>query len=106
MMAGRCMYHFGSTTTRSEHLLSLCPTGYVEINGEDAERLGLAEGDSLEISSAAGSFTAPATISTRVNPGMVFVPANFQDLGVYRLFEENTTVCRVKVTPGTRATDR
>ncbi len=106
MMAGRCMYHFGSTTTRSEHLLSLCPTGYVEINGEDASRLGLAEGDPLEISSAAGSFTAPARISTRVNPGMVFVPANFQDLGVYGLFEENTTVCRVNVTPATQGTDR
>lgn len=104
MLAGRNMYHFGSTTTRSDHLLSLCSAGYVEINQEDAARLDIAEGEPLEISSAISSFVAPARISSRVSSGMVFVPTNFPNLGVYGLFEENTTVCRVKISHAGRAT--
>lgn len=97
MMAGRSMYHFGSTSTRSRHLLGLCPEGYVEVNPLDADALDIRDGERVEVNSRIGSFTAPAKRSTRVSQGMVFVPANFPDLGVYRLFEENTTVCRVKL---------
>lgn len=99
MMAGRSMFHFGSTSTRSKNLLTLCPQGYVEINPQDAEELDVVEGLIVEVSSPAGSLKAPARISDRVSRGMVYVPSNFPDLGVYRLFQENTTVCRVKLTP-------
>jgi predicted molibdopterin-dependent oxidoreductase YjgC len=97
MMAGRSMYHFGSTSTRSRNLLGLCPEGYVEINPLDADNLEIQDGERVEVSSPIGSFVAPVKRSTKVAQGMVFVPANFPDLGVYRLFEENTTVCRVKL---------
>jgi len=98
MMAGRSMYHFGSTSTRSRNLLGLCPEGYVEVNPRDADALEIQDGERVEVSSRIGSFVAPVKRSTRVAQGMVFVPANFPNLGVYRLFEENTTVCRVKLT--------
>jgi predicted molibdopterin-dependent oxidoreductase YjgC len=97
LMAGRSMYHFGSTTTRSRNVMNLCPAGYVEINPEDAAKLAIAEGDSLEVSSRVGSVTAPAKVSSKVPKGIVLAPVNFPDLGIYRLFEENTTVCRVKL---------
>jgi formate dehydrogenase (NADP+) alpha subunit len=99
MMADRCMFHFGSMSTRSERLLSLCPTGYVKMNAVDAERLGIRDGEPVEVASPTGSFVAPAEISREVGEGMVVVPVNFPELGVYRLFQENTTVCRVKLTP-------
>ncbi len=98
MMAGRSMYHFGSTSTRSMNLLGLSPGGYVELNPIDADSLKIQEGEPVKVSSPIGSFVAPAKLSTRVAEGMVYAPANFPDLGVYRLFEENTTVCRVKLT--------
>ncbi len=97
MMADRCMYHFGSTSTRSEHLLELCPTGYVKMTAEDAADLGIRDGEPVEVASPGGSFVAPAKISQEVARGMVFVPVNFPGLGVYRLFQENTTVCRVRL---------
>ena len=99
MMADRCMYHFGSTSTRSEHLLELCPAGYVKMNARDADDLGISEGDAVEVASPAGSFVAPAKISWEVRKGMIFVPVNFPDLAVYRLFQENTTTCMVKLSP-------
>ncbi len=103
MIAGRCRYHFGTVSTRSGNLLQLCPEGYVEINSEDAARLGLREGDQVKVSSSVDSFSATARPSDNVAPGMVFVPTNFPDLGVYRLFQENTTICRVKLTGAGRS---
>ena len=103
MLAGRSMYHFGSVTTSSKNLLDLCPGGYVEISRQDAEQLRLADGDHLEVHSPNASFTAPVRLSDKISPGMVFVPSNFPDMAVYRLFEENTTVCRVKLTRSPRS---
>lgn len=98
MMVGRSMYHFGSTSTRSENLLSLCPGGYVEINPDDASELDLKKGDLVEVASPQSAFVAPVKLSAEMNRGLVFVPVNFPGLGVYRLFDENTNVCRVRLT--------
>jgi anaerobic selenocysteine-containing dehydrogenase len=53
----------------------------------------------IEVTSPRGSFVAPVKVSDKIQRGFVFVPTNFPDLGVYRLFEENTTICRVKLKP-------
>ncbi len=97
MMAGRTMFHFGSVTTHSKNLLDLCPQGYVEINREDANQLGLKDGEPVEVRSPNGLFIGPAKISEKISSGMIFVPSNFPHMAVYQLFEENTTVCRVKL---------
>jgi predicted molibdopterin-dependent oxidoreductase YjgC len=99
LIAGRSMYHFGSMTTRSKNLLSLCPQGRLEINELDAKQLNLEDGQSVQVNSPNGSFVAPVKLSDKVRRGMVSIPANFPDLGVYRLFQENTTMCRVQLTP-------
>ncbi|MFH0822142.1 MAG: molybdopterin-dependent oxidoreductase [Pseudomonadota bacterium] len=98
LVVGRSMYHFGSTTTRSENLRRLCPEGFVEIHPEDAERLGVVDGDAVEVTSESGVIRAPVKISLNVSKGMVAAPNNFPDAGVYGLFTENTTMCRVKLT--------
>ncbi|MEW6532558.1 MAG: molybdopterin-dependent oxidoreductase [Thermodesulfobacteriota bacterium] len=103
MMVGRSMYQFGATSTRSKHLRELCPEGYVEINLEDARQLHVTEGDRVEVSSPGGSFVAPVRISDAVQRGMVFAISNFPGLGVYNLYQENTTVCRVKLSPAARS---
>ena len=97
LIAGRSMFHFGSFSTRSRNLLQLCPEGYLQINAADAEALGIKEGDQVEVDSQSASFVAPTKLSDKVDKGMVFVPTNFPGQSVYRLFEENTTVCRVKL---------
>ena len=98
LMAGRSMYHFGSTTTRSRNLLGLAPQAFVEVNPIDAMGLGIGDGDPIEVTSPAGSVVAPARLSSEVEVGRVVAPVNFPEVGVYKLFRENTTVCRVKLT--------
>lgn len=98
MMVGRSMYHFGSMSTRSKNLLGLNRGPYVEINQDDALELGITEGESVEVASSQGYFQAPALISSKVSRGMILVPVNFPGLGVYKLFDENTNMCRVRLT--------
>ena len=51
----------------------------LDISGEDARRLGLAEGDAVRVSSRRGSVVAPVHIDAAVRPGLVFMTPHFQD---------------------------
>lgn len=97
MIVGRDMFHFGSTSTRSANLKLLTPQGELEVNEEDAVALGLADGDLVTVTSSAGSFVAPVKKSSNLPRKIVFAPTNFPDMGAYRLLQENTTVCNVKL---------
>lgn len=97
LMVTSSMYHFGSVTTRSANLLKLCPYGYAELNKEDALAHGLSEKDVVKIESSNGTIEAPIIVSDRFPRGLIFVPLHFPKLGVYRLFDENTNVCKVNI---------
>ena len=97
MIAGRAMFHFGSTTTRSRNLSQLAPQACIEMNTRDASDMDVREGDVMEVISPHNAFVAPVKLSATVSSGMIFVPTNFPDVGVYRLFAENTNVCRVRL---------
>ena len=70
-------YHTGTMTRVSPALDREQPTGYVEINPEDAGKLEVREGEVLVISSPRGRIEAPAKISLAVLPGNLFLPIHF-----------------------------
>ena len=51
----------------------------VDIAPEDAERLGIATGDIVEIASRRGSLRAPAHVDYALKPGLVFMTLHFPD---------------------------
>jgi formate dehydrogenase major subunit len=51
----------------------------LDISGDDARRLGLAEGDEVCVSSRRGSVVAPVHIDPSVRAGLVFMTPHFQD---------------------------
>jgi anaerobic selenocysteine-containing dehydrogenase len=51
----------------------------VDIAPEDAERLGIANGEQLRVMSRRGSVTAPARIDYALKPGLVFMTLHFPD---------------------------
>jgi anaerobic selenocysteine-containing dehydrogenase len=61
------------------------PRGFVEINPLDAERLGIEEGDLVEITSRRGRLTSRARITRRSPEGVVFMSFHFSDEQVNRL---------------------
>lgn len=69
-------WHTGTLTSRIAPLQKAMPTAYVEINADDARRLGIRNGDQVRLESRRGSLELPAWIDGRGSspPGAVFVP--------------------------------
>jgi predicted molibdopterin-dependent oxidoreductase YjgC len=66
-------------TRRGTGLNRLYPEGLVEINPTDAEKLGVSDGDYLEITSRRGSIKMKAWLTERPGLGVVFVPFHFNE---------------------------
>jgi anaerobic selenocysteine-containing dehydrogenase len=75
---GRTIFHFHTRTKtgRAPELNEAAPEVWVELSGADAERLGIAEGDVVEVRSPRGSVRAPARV-TQIREGVVFVPFHY-----------------------------
>jgi formate dehydrogenase major subunit/formate dehydrogenase alpha subunit len=74
---GRVLYHYhgGEMTRRANGLMAIYDQPLVEVNPDDAARLGITAREFVKITSRRGSIEAQAWITDRVPPGMVF--ANF-----------------------------
>ena len=77
LSTGRVLYHWhgGSMTRRSAGLSAVYNQALVEVNPEDAIRLGLKNQDRLRVTSRRGAIEAEAWITDRVPLGVVY--ANF-----------------------------
>jgi len=69
-------WHTGSMTRRVKELHQAVPEAYVEVNRADAQRIGIASGDSVRLVSRRGECTLPARIDGRgaTPEGSLFVP--------------------------------
>lgn len=81
LVTGRGLYQFNAgTMTRRTPIAELYATDVLEITAADARRLGLGDGDPVQVSSRHGKAVLPAQITERVPPGVVF--ATFSDPAV------------------------
>jgi nitrate reductase NapA len=69
-------WHTGSLTRRIPVLHQAVPAAYVELHPTDAQRLGIANGQRVRLTSRRGALVLPAQIDGRARPpeGQVFVP--------------------------------
>lgn len=74
LTTGRVLYHWhgGELTRRASALATIYPRTVVEINFEDAARVGLADGEVVCVRSRRGEMVAQAAVSDRVAAGVVF----------------------------------
>ena len=74
---GRVLYHWhgGEMTRRAQGLLEVYSQPLIEINPDDALRMGLNGNRRVKVTSRRGSIEAEAWVTERVPPGMVY--ANF-----------------------------
>ncbi|MBC7234407.1 MAG: formate dehydrogenase subunit alpha [Chloroflexi bacterium] len=81
LTTGRTMFHFHTgTMTRRIGLLNYeQPGAYVEINPADAEALGVANGETVQVASRRGAIEVAALVSERVPKGVVFIPFHFAE---------------------------
>lgn len=78
LITGRTLYHFHTRTktARAPQLNAAAPEVWVEVSAGDARRLGIAEGDMVEVSTPRGSISCAARISA-IRDGVLFVPFHY-----------------------------
>ncbi|MFI2264007.1 molybdopterin-dependent oxidoreductase [Streptomyces tubercidicus] len=73
-------WHTLTKTGKVGKLNKLNPGPFVELHPQDAEALGLADGDTVEVASRRGRAVLPAVVTDRVRPGNCFAPFHWNDL--------------------------
>lgn len=74
-------YQSGAQTRRVPELTRAAPAPFVELHPRLAERLGVADGDRLTLTTRRGRATAPARITRGIRPDTVFVPFHWPGPG-------------------------
>lgn len=78
-------YHTGTMTRRTGALEVAYPEGYLELSAEDAEKLEVGDGDRVKVTSRRGSVEAPAMVTEKVTPGLVFTSFHYPEIAVNQL---------------------
>jgi len=81
LTTGRVLYHYHTVMTRKSKVLSeIYPEGVIEINPEDAAKLGLkSDNGLLEVTSRRGKIRAKGKVSHNLPPGVVFMTFHFKE---------------------------
>lgn len=80
-------------------LLVTVPEAYVEVNRDDASRLGISDGASVEVRGPAGTVTRVARVNGRVPLGTVFAPENLGTPRINAVLRWSHDVTYVTVQP-------
>jgi formate dehydrogenase major subunit len=80
-MTGRLIFHYHSRTQtgRAVDLHREVPESYAQINVEDANRLGIKNGEYIKLKSRRGETTTLARVTDEVGPGVVYMTMHFAD---------------------------
>ena len=84
LTTGRVLYHYHTVLSRkSPGLSAIYPEGTIEINPDDARRLGISPDNGLvEVASRRGKVSVKAKTSDRLPPGVVFMTFHFKEAAV------------------------
>jgi formate dehydrogenase major subunit/formate dehydrogenase alpha subunit len=87
MSTGRVLYHWhgGQMTRRAQGIMQVYGEALVELNPDDADRLGVNGRNILRITSRRGSIEARAWVTERVPPGMVYANFHFPEASANEL---------------------
>ena len=85
LVTGNALNHCGTMSRFGEGPMYVCPTGYIEINQNDASTLKVSEDDLLTIKSANGEVKLKAKVGSRLPQGLVFAPYHFGEQSINNL---------------------
>jgi len=81
LTTGRTLWHWhtGGMTRRSKSLDAEIPTGWIEINPEDAKALGITNNEMVRAVSRRGEVNVPAKVTPDIMKGVTFMPFHFAE---------------------------
>ena len=98
LTTGRSIWHWhtGTMTRRSKTLDNEVKTGWVEIQTDDARRLGINDGELVRVSSRRGKIDIPARVTEDIKEGEVFIPFHFKECAA-NILTNNALDCRALI---------
>ena len=84
MTTGRILYQYHTATMSrlSKGIMERAPESLVEIHPKDAEKLGIANGQFVKVSSRRGNLQVKSTVTERVPEGVVFMTFHYREAAV------------------------
>lgn len=84
LTTGRNLYHYhtGSMTRQSKPLNAFKPEEFAQISREDADRLGIKNGDLVKVSSRRGEVEVKADVTEVVPTGVIFMTFHYHEVPV------------------------
>jgi formate dehydrogenase major subunit len=81
LTTGRCIWqwHTGTMTRRSENLESEAPTGWIEVNPEDAKALNIKDKEMVKAITRRGQVNVPAKVTPDIMKGVTFMPFHYKE---------------------------
>jgi len=81
LTTGRILFHWhtGSMTRRSASLDKEVPTGWIEINTDDAKELGIKDNEMIKAITRRGEVKVPAKVTKDIMKGVMFMPFHFAE---------------------------
>ena len=81
LMTGRILYHYTTRamTGKTEGLMEIAPSSFIEINIKDADAIGIKDGDRVKVSSRRGEIETTARVGDKVSKGETWMPFHFPD---------------------------
>ena len=97
LLTGKMHAHTGVTSTYAAGAMEIAPDGYIELNQQDAEAAGVAEGTQVTVKSAVGCATGVARISSCVPQGVLFAPYHFAQLNAQQVLPVGQNMVTVEL---------
>ncbi len=87
MTTGRVLeqYHTGTMTRRVPGINEIDPANRVWISREDAEAMGISDGDLVRVSTRRGDIEAEARVTRKMPGGLIFIPFHYSESPANRL---------------------
>jgi NADH-quinone oxidoreductase subunit G len=97
LITGNTKSHSGYLTERSPTLRAILDAPYIELNSDQAQILGISEGQTVSLQANGYSFSANARLNPSLQSGLVFVPNHFSQAKLNRLFRAGEYPCPVEL---------
>lgn len=81
LTTGRMLFHYntGTMTKRTMNLLREYPRNFVQINPQDAQRLGIKKQEKVRVKTRRGELEVAAEVTDKVKAGVAWMPFHFSD---------------------------
>ncbi len=107
LSTGRTLYHYniGNMTQESGAIRQKQSRNFVEMHKSDAQQLGVADGDAVDVGTRRGEVTVKVVVGERTRPGALWMPFHFVDQPTNQLtndaFDNITRTAEYKVCAAT-----